>query len=1610
MNGNIKRLALTLTALLAAGAGAQTFGDGGAISTSLPLTSVGDALSWAVGDQTLRLEVPLAGRVRLELYSPRVDQSDYRSDAYYGDEQYDGNVSAVTTVFSVFDAAGRTVATRSFTPGAHGWEPLFDQDLPAGQYTLRAVTRGNGKNTFALRLAGVSATVSADGLTVNVHSREWVPALNVTTDGGVYALQMYDGDGAGELEARLIDTETGYASALPISRNLGTVEWPLPRRAGRYTVEVRQPATARQYSNAVGFRLTRAGTPAPIVLGRVDQTGLLRVTAELLLPGGTQPTSATVTAGGQTLEVRPGAEQRVAAGSYPLSVGMVAGAQVSVPPRVTVPRGGVGQATVQIRPQVALSLESDKAEVCVGDRVTLTARATTAFEGDLPMQLGVEAGDLQIGGLDHLEGRLSAMHPGELRVSGTATRPGPLTVSATLAPWAQTRSLVVQVRPDATRLQLSREPLGDTRPGEEVTVRLKVTNTAAQAVAFTLSDVPGAGLQSLDPPTFSGILNPGESRTLSYRVRVVEAGTATLQATLDTPACPVPQTVTGQVLALEPAPLPAPAEAVPVASPPVPAAPPVRLERRSTVSLPFDAPAEVREVVLAQAVAGGADYVPGSSRLNGHAVPDPVRGPGGTLYWTVPGSSDGTVLRGLLTYDLAHAGALGALPAPGLLARYRADRSEVLQGRFDPGDLAAAGPLRAPIQASENAGAIKLPLAGSDVRIRDRISVVVEAPSGQQPDLRVGGVVVGRDRIGQSTEDGARGVMRLTYVGVPLQVGPNVLDFGGEQITVNRVGGTQRLEFVPERLIADGSSPLRVRVRALDAFGRLTSQPSVTLRSNLEPRTADANPAEADYQLRLIDGEGVLELQPQPSPTTLTLDVVQGQDVTRHSFAVTPDDRQVGVGMVSATLGLDGDFNLREDLSVQARASYEGPLAGGKLYVAADKDGLPTGRDPLRRYSLYGDSSAESVPLQGLDPVALDYDHPRFHAQYRRSSLPMDVLPVGEQFTALSARSKSTPQISGFVALVPDAHISGERIIPGGTRVLRLARGGVSAGSETLEVVTLEGGTGKELGRVRLQPNVDYELDRRTGIVTLVRALDRVDARLNEVVVLASYRLDDERGQRRLAYGAQVGYAGSNYSVGVAAVGLDGRVTFGARARYDNGVARADALLAYSGGVQVSADFGTKLGAALGGGTLSARVRYQDGRYAGLAPFAAGLNVSGSYDARLGQRVRALVDGEYHRTPAPTAGAGVTVGGSVSARTEVALTPFSVGGGLKVGFGDQKGLSGLFSAGYHRAPLDVDVVQTQPLSGPQKPETALSVRYRLNDRVTLGLSDRYTWGVGHAAVLTLDSTLGRTNYALAYDLPNAGGQGNRARFGVSTTLPLNNRTSLGLRGSALYGVAAGTLEAGAGADLNYKTDTVSATAGTDVVMGNQGFGVVLRAGISGSVTPHLSLTADGLAEFGAGKSGLRAAVGYAYRNSAFNSLGTVRYLSGTLAGGQPEVSGNLSGEYRQPAWAVRGGLDTRTLLNDPGSFTAQAALGGTAYLGDRFGVGAWGRVLNQPATGTTTLGYGLEASVRAFPGTWLTAGYNFKGFEGLPSAGLYTRQGAYLRLDLTVDETVGGRK
>lgn len=1604
MKPKAKRTVNSIGALLMASALIGGTANAQEISTSLPLTSVGDELMWAVGDQALSLNVPTAGSVKLELYSPRVDPSDYRSDTYFGDEIYAKTtaetVPNVSTTFTLVDAEGNEVLTRTYTPGQHDWETLFDQELPAGQYQLRAQTQGNGKNTFALRLSGVSAAISADRLSVNIHSQDWVPALSVSTDGAGYSLRMYDGDGASELEARLRDAE-GNVQTLTVSGDLAWTDLKLPDGDGQYIVELRQTKTAKQYSNTVSFGLSRDGNQTPITVTRVDQTGQLRVTAELLLPTGTVPTTADVRVGEDTIRVDNQIEQPMPVGVYDVQVEPIAGAEVQIDKnRVEVPQGGTGEVRVQVKPSVALALQADKPQVCVGDTLTLTARATTAYQGDLPLDLKIEAPGLTLSDSAQRSGTLSASQPGELRVTGQVTQAGPLSIKATLTPWGQEQTVDVKVLPAATSLQLSRAPLADAQVGDEVEVRLSVTNTASEAMPFTLTDQTPAGLRALGSTSFEGTLAPGETRKLSYRAEVVSAGESTWQAQLDSPACPAPQQVTGRLNAAAPTPPPAPAPSA---------------QRESTVSLPFDVPRQTTGVTIAQQLPEGATFVAGSSRLDGKAVPDPVRGPSGTLYWVLPAptgnaTEQGAAIRGLLTYDLKHANALGAVPAASLQASLKGNRTEVLQGQIDAKDLQAATRPATNAEQIENGGAIKLPMDGAVIRVRDRISVTVEAPQGPIPTLTVNGQAVSQDTIGTNTQDGTRNVQRLTYVGVPITPGENVLRFLDQEIKVYLVGTTSKVELTPLATEADGSSPVRVQVRALDAFGKLTSQPTVTLSTNLEPRVPDANPGEPGYQVKLVDGEGVLELQPQSSPVTLKVDVIQGDETKAYKYEVTPDKSRVGVAVASATVGLDGNFQIEDDLKWQARGYYEGPVGAGKLYAAADKDGLPTDRNMLVRNTVYGDASNESVPLQGIDPVAFSYDHPNFRAEYRRTSLPIDVLPVGEQVTALTAYTKTNPQVSGFVALVPEDRVVNKPLTPEGTRVLRLGDLGITLGSETLELVTKERTSGKELGREKLVRNVDYVLDSRSGIVTFNRAIDRVDADLNEKLIYASYRLDNPMGHRRTAYGAQVKVGSDTKNVGAAVVSMDGKTTYGVKANYQNGRLKATSLVAYSGGVQASADVSTLLAERH---DLNFRVRYQQETYQGIAPFTPGLVVGGKYTGRLTQRLSLVADAEYRDLPTRDAANALqhTRGGNVTARAVYKLSPFSVGAGATYAFGDRNGFGVVGSVGYDQGPVTVDVVHTHPITGNLDPVTDVSTRFRVRKNLTLGFGDKITWGVGHAAALTMDTMVGNVNYAVGYELPTASGAGNRARFGATTTLPLGENTAVNLRGSALYDVTRKTFEVGTGADVNFKTDRLSAGVGTDVsYKTDKGFGVVVRGGVTGSINDELTLNAAGLAEFGQQRNGQRLEVGYAYRGRSFSSLGYSRYTAGTLAGGQPELNLGVSAEYRRTTWAVRGGVESRTELNDRDSFTIMGSLGGTAYITDRFAVGAWGRTLTQPASGTTQIGYGVEGSVRALPGTWLTAGYNIKGFEGLQNSRTYTRQGAYLRADLTIDEQLGKSK
>lgn len=1630
----MKRAITTLTAALLGATSAQE------IATSLPLTSVGDKLLWTVGDQDLKLVVGVSSRVQLDVYGAQFDPEDYRSDDYYGDENYSPTTpkEPVTSMFTLVDAEGQVVKTQDFGVGAQDWQTFINEDLPAGTYTLKVQTQGNGKNTFALRLNSISANVQADQLNVTIRSNDWVPAINVYNPGGEMTVRMYDGDGAEELEAQLRDAQ-GNITPLKVSGDLEWGDLDIPSEKGNYTIYLRQPAETYQYSNTVGFELTSG----PITVVKTETTGKLEILAELVLPNETLPTQANVKVGERDYAVdgAAGPYALPLEEEYPVSVEPVKGAEVTVDTEaVTLEAEETKQIKVQIKPDVALSFAADKSEVCVGDVVTFTAEATTEFERQkLPVEVNVELPEgLTADGETVATAQVDAANPAKLTFEAKATGAVTGTIGVQLSPWEKAAETEIKVLPDATKLELRRAEIPSTLQGEVVDVVINLKNTGDETVPYELQDEVDAHLEALDPTQFSGELAAGEEKELKYRARVTgEAGAdSALKASLSS-TCNVQQTseATFTVLTPPPPPKPAPAPA------PKPAPEPeVVVQRESTVRIPFDAPKSANQIIIAHLPPKDAAYVPGSSRLDGKPVADPQVGESGKFYWTTPGAQ-----RGVLSYKVTHEGALPALNSPTLIGRYAKNTLEVLVGEGNLDDLQQLQTFQGTQEDQENVGSIKLPVAGTVFRDRDRVTVVVETGSNSTVLPTLNGKPIDLSTLGKKVVDEATGTKRQEFYGLQLVTGENLIKMGDQTVKVYLAGTPVTAQLKPEQLVADGVTPIRVAVKVLDANG-LSVGSNVTVQTSTEVVQGDARPQVGSYQVQLTDGEGTLELPAMAVPGRFDVRVLVGDETVNRSFEAIPSKTRVGIGLVSvgALMGIGTEGT---PIAAEARGNgyLETPIGDGKLYVAASgavkaeqtkegfeieqdrEQGLPTTANPVERYPSYGDSSTESIPLQGIDPVAFRYEHPAFNVQYRQSVLPVNVFDLGLNPTALSAFSRTNPMVSGFAAFLPDVTYKSGELPANGTRVLPLAQGEIEPDSEVVTLVTTNRLTGAKT-RKELKRLVDYTFDYVSGVIYFQGPINLYDLDGNMQSVEVQARLSGKPAERKLAFGVQASMRllEDRLNVAAAVVSLpdfvkDSQITYGVRAKYNDGISKADALVAMSDGEITTSATASVTTKQL---TVKGSAKYQTENYKGLNKAkSAGVSAKLDADYKVTENIGVGVGG-YYTSDLKTE---VNNGGYVEGRAKYTFEGFSVGAGVRSGFGTKEGLSVKGSLGYTRDNWKITVDHSHPIGDGDKikakPETGISIGIPLVKNVSLIAKDNLIWGkeLSQKASVGLEAKFGMTNLSVGYELPGADGWGNRARFGADTTLPIGDKFSVNLTGSLSQSFAQDAKNAtrwNAGTSLRYKDTHLTASLGSDISNSQgstEGFSVAIRGGMSYSLNDQFTVSAEGTRLMNPDNtSGNNAAASLAMRAGQWQGLAYLRYKDGVLANNEPEVIGEANLEYHVPRYALRGGVAGRALLNQEQSPTYQVSASGTYYLTERLGLGLAGRALFQPANPNeegTAFSAGVEASYRVLPGTWVTAGYNPVGFTGIGTNGIYTRQGAYVRLDLMLDDgQVAGEK
>ncbi len=1303
-----------------------------------------------------------------------------------------------------------------------------------------------------------------------------------------------------------------------------------------------------------------------------------------------------VPVGGTTLELPPG--------RYPLAVAPVPGAAVSAPAAVEVSPGAVSELFLEVRPRVRLFLDAPDA-VRAGEAVPVRIRVETDYPNEVPVRVRLVTGpNLRVQGKGVWEARVRAGTPWEHRVMLDALAPGTARLKAEVEPCPGKAEVALNVlpppRPDA---DLTRQEEPKTLlPGETVRICFQVRSRGDATLRYRLRDRVPEWLEPLEAPEFAGELEPGEERAHCYRARVRSGPPATgrLRAVLTSNAGEreaigeLQRVSLGLTKSVEPTEvlLGESARFTVSIENPLERAVRVRLVEQAEPGLGIEggerelelAPGERRELtfearprrvgtlrnraevylenmpvappatatlrvrppetearVSEVRVTFRVDRGEGTYLLLRHLPPEGARYRLGTSRLDgVPvddprWDEDGYLYwklpfqrEGVLSYVLEHEGPLPRLPEPELSLLFE-ERALPLAGRVTLDRFEAARPLRPGV------------LRGPRVRVTDQeeIEIALSGPAEIERDgLRVGKL----DAPGR--------------IELPLDPGANRLvlrsEEGVEELVVYRSGPPVEVALTPLQAVADGRSPLVFGLEFRDRDGNPAALDRATVEADPEPLDPDLDPGSSGYQVAVTAGRATLRLKPMTTPGRVRIRVALGESERELVAYVRGPDRTDYLVQGSITARVYPGFAV----GGLSRGYLETPLAEGYLQAAMDltysdgalHGGLGDPEDPTRRFPLTGSGEEAELPLISDDGVAFRYDRGPFSLGYGR-------VPAG--YTALYLEHRGLLELRAHGGLVARTRVT-DRIRPDGSRIYQLAYP-AQPGSE---VVYLERG-GR---RVRLERFRDYSLDPLSGTLYLARSLWPVDDALNPQVLVVEYA-PIAAPRDAVALGLDAGYRWGPFGLraSLATRDLGRSLEYALELRY-----RAEELAA-------ALNYRRASGGNEAGFTANGRT----------GPYRAEVNLSygdtltgwGRLAAELTREDRMALEHEGNQRQNETRllyervfESGIVAGLGVGYRWEAAS------------------VSGLARAGLERDGVRLNLTHSQPFRGPAR--TSLRASRQLDPNLTLNGDVAYVWGQGLEGVLQLDQRLGDANLTLAYRLPGASGEGNRARFGVRAPWPLSPDLALDLNAGASYDLNRAEHQLGLGVGLRYRNAGLVAGFGVDGAVGSYGAKLGFRGGAAGVLDDRQALSVDAGFQLLPELRG-RFTAAYAYRGEGLQVLTYHRYRTDP----EEELEGELAAAWHPTlSFQLRPSAAYRVRFQDPMANTYQIGLGLNRYFTRRFGLGGGVYYVWQPGTGRDALAYSLEGSFRLVDPIWLNLGYTFGGFEGLTPE---SQPGVYLRVD-----------
>ena len=437
--------------------------------------------------------------------------------------------------------------------------------------------------------------------------------------------------------------------------------------------------------------------------------------------------------------------------------------------------------------------------------------------------------------------------------------------------------------------------------------------------------------------------------------------------------------------------------------------------------------------------------------------------------------------------------------------------------------------------------------------------------SGLTPKLTVDGRVVGSERIGFTMKDQKSGKSIYSYIGVDFGArGERVLQLEGvdpfgvsrfqQIVKVTRSGeiATIRLKS-SEGNIADGKTPVRLKLELMDSAGNLLASPA-----ELEIREGDLKPfkeeqavpeLKADQTVLVhVDRDGTALFQPVSKSGAYRVVLgTNGVKLEAETYVKPVMRDWILVGLAEGTVGYNAVSGHMENLKEgeEGEGLYEnerlafytkGTVKGEWLVTAAydsaksrgaTGNGLFQQIDPNQYYTLYGDASKQQYDASSIRKLYLKIEREQFYAMFGDFDTGLTVTDL----TRYSRRMNGVKseyhdrnlEVTAFGSQTGQAYVKDEIQGDGTSGLYRLSRKPIAINSDKLRIEVRDRfRTEIVLSTRPLSRFTEYSIDYDSGTLLFKEPIYSKDDKFNPIFIVTEYETRDS-GNQAMTYGGRVG-------------------------------------------------------------------------------------------------------------------------------------------------------------------------------------------------------------------------------------------------------------------------------------------------------------------------------------------------------------------------------------------------------------------------------------------------------------------------------------------------------